>query len=351
MPSTNLHPLTSAGGKPVTWALIGASAIASTYMIDALRQASGGRIAGVLSSDPERGSRYAERHRIPNAYSSLAELCADSEVEAVYISTANDSHASQALAAIAAGKHVLCEKPLATTIEDAQAMIAAAASAGVKLGVDHHLRSAPAHLATRELIISGRIGQVLGARVFHGTELPASLRTWRVGRPEAGAGAALDLTVHGADLLCFLLAEEIEEVVAMSARQGVSAHADIEDAIAGAMRLKGGALATFHDSFTMRWVRTRVEIYGRDGAITIEDAMLDNPVATVFLSDESGACEIPIDQSEGLYERTVRLFNAAVRGDGEPAASGEDGLRSLMVAVAALASARERRAVRLQGLA
>lgn len=231
---------TSTDERPLTWALIGASTIAAVYMIDALRRAPGGRLLGVLSSDRQRGADYAKRHEIPRVYVSIDELCADTDLDAVYVSTANDRHAPDTLAAIAAGKHVLCEKPLAVTVADAEAMIAAAAQAGVTLGVNHHLRSAPAHLKARELVAAGRIGQVLGARVFHGTELPIGLRTWRTGSPSAGAGAALDLTVHGADLLRFLLDDEVEQVTALSARQGMSAHPDIEDALAGALRMRGG---------------------------------------------------------------------------------------------------------------
>jgi 1,5-anhydro-D-fructose reductase (1,5-anhydro-D-mannitol-forming) len=340
-----------AAGAPLRWALIGASTIAAIYMIDAFRGAPGGRLGGVLSSDPERGARYAQQHKLTCAYESLEELCTSAEVDAVYISTPNDRHAPQALAAIEAGKHVLCEKPLAASVADARAMVEAAKQAGVILGVNHHLRSAPANLMAKDLIAQGRIGEVLGARVFHGGELPVGLRTWRTGNPEAGAGAALDLTVHSADLLRFLLEQEIEEVAAFSARQGMSTHPEIEDAVAGAMRLSGGGLATFHDAFTTPYVHTRVEIYGSAGAITIKDAMLDAPVATLTLGDQSGTHPITLDQSEGLYVRTARLFNAAARGDGAPTASGEDGLRSLMVASAARRAAREGQTVRVERMA
>lgn len=123
----------------------------------------------------------------------------------------------------------------------------------------------------------------------------------------------------------------------------MSTHPDIEDALAGVMRLGKGALVTFHDAFTTPFVHTRVEIYGSTGAITIEDALLDDPVATVTCADGNGTQKLPIDQREGLYERTVRLFNDAINGCGAPSASGEDGLRSLIVATTARASARARR--------
>jgi 1,5-anhydro-D-fructose reductase (1,5-anhydro-D-mannitol-forming) len=335
------------GQQPLSWALIGASTIAATYMIDAIRNAPGGSLVGVLSSDAKRGADYAARHEIPRVYGSMQELCADPDLDVVYISTANDRHAASALAAIAAGKHVLCEKPLAVSPADAQAVVDAAAGAEVTLGVNHHLRAAPAHLKVKELVAGGRIGRVLGARVFHGTELPLGLRTWRTSRPGAGAGAALDLTVHGADLLRFLLEDEIEQVAAISARQGVSAHPDVEDALAGVLCLRSGALCTFHDAFTMPYVATCVELYGDAGSIRIEDAMLDDPVATVSLRDRDGTHGIEVDQSEGLYERTVRVFNEAVRGIGAPIASGEDGVCSLLVAIAATTSAREGRSVSL----
>jgi 1,5-anhydro-D-fructose reductase (1,5-anhydro-D-mannitol-forming) len=338
----------STEGRTLSWALIGASTIAATYMIDAIRDTPGGSLVGVLSSDAKRGAEYAARHEIPRVYDGLGDLCADPGLDAVYVSTANDRHAADALAAIAAGKHVFCEKPLAASLADARAMVEAAARAGVTLGVDHHLRSAPAHLKVKELLAGGSVGRVLGARVFHGTELPHGLRTWRTA---AGGGAALDLTVHGADLLRFLLDDEIEQVMALGARQGVSAHPDVEDAIAGVLCLRSGALVTFHDAFTMPYVQTSVEIYGVAGSIRVEDAMLDDPVATVFLSDSDGTRQIEVDRSEGLYERTVRLFNAAVRGDGAPTASGEDGVCSLLVAAAALRSAREGRAVSVTGIA
>lgn len=103
-------------------ALIGASTIARQYMVGAIR-AGHGAISHVLSASAERAETFAAAHHIPNFGSDLQELLADPDIDAVYISTTNEKHLSQAFVAVKAGKHVLCEKPLALTLEDAVAMV------------------------------------------------------------------------------------------------------------------------------------------------------------------------------------------------------------------------------------
>ena len=95
------------------------------------------------------------------------------DIDAVYISTTNEKHFPQAMAAIAAGKHVLCEKPLAMSVADAVTMVRAADKAGLVFATNHHLRNAGSHIAIRDLIASGRIGEILSARVMHAV-LPAA---------------------------------------------------------------------------------------------------------------------------------------------------------------------------------
>ena len=172
----------------IKWGLIGASTIARQFMINAIRAQADGKIAAVMSSSPERAQAYAVESNIPLAVSTLDELL-DEDIDAVYISTTNELHLEQALAAITAGKHVLCEKPLALNSADARTMVAAARAAGSVLGTNHHLRNAGAHRAMREAIKAGLIGGPLAARVFHAVFLPAHLQGWRLDRPDAAGGA------------------------------------------------------------------------------------------------------------------------------------------------------------------
>ena len=116
----------------IRWGLIGASTIAKQYMIAAIRNQPDGEIAAVMSSSPERAAAYAREQGIPAGVSSLPDLLA-TDIDAVYISTTNELHLEQALAAASAGKHVLCEKPLALTAADARRIVAACKDAGVVL--------------------------------------------------------------------------------------------------------------------------------------------------------------------------------------------------------------------------
>ncbi|HEX2173451.1 MAG TPA: Gfo/Idh/MocA family oxidoreductase, partial [Dehalococcoidia bacterium] len=191
------------------WGVIGASTIGREWMVPAINAQPDSVVAAVVSSDPERGRRYAEELGISRAYTSVADLLEEPAIAAVYISTTNEWHEPQALAAVAAGKHVLCEKPLALSVEGARAMVAAAASAGVVMGTNHHLRNAATHRKMRALIESGAIGRPLAARVFHAVHLPPHLQGWRIDRPHAGGGVTLDITVHDADTLRFVLGDEV----------------------------------------------------------------------------------------------------------------------------------------------
>src|SRR5512138_2931062 len=123
-------------GRQLGWGLVGASDIARTRMIEAIRAQPDSDVVAIMSSDAERARRFAAANGIAHAYDSLDALVSDPTVDVVYISTTNELHAEQTLAAARAGKHVLCEKPLALALDDARAMVAACQAAGVVMGTN-----------------------------------------------------------------------------------------------------------------------------------------------------------------------------------------------------------------------
>ena len=211
------------------------------------------------------------------------------------------------------------------------------------LGTNHHLRNAGSHQAIRALVRGGAIGTPLFARVFHAVQLPQHLQGWRVHKAEAGGGVVLDITVHDTDLLRFLLGRDVVEVVAMTPPplNGV------EHAVMGVMRFEDDVLASFHDAFTIPHAGTGLEIHGTLGSIFAREVMTPVPTGEVFLRRGNDSTSVDFGGHESLYVRGLRAFHGAIRGDGAPAVTADDGIKSLAVALAVLESARTGRAVRV----
>ena len=327
------------------WGLIGASTIAREWVIGAIR-ATGGEVVSVMSTNAERGRDYARAYGITTSVTSLEDIVGDAGVDAVYISTTNELHREQAIAAAKAGKHVLCEKPLALTLDDAQAMVKAAREAGVVMATNHHLRNAASHRAMRDAIAAGRIGKPLAARVFHAVYLPLHLQGWRLDKPQAGGGVILDITVHDADTLRFVLNDDPVEAVAFSQTGGMG-QAGLEDAVMGVLRFKSGVIAQFHDAFTTKFAETGFEVHGTEGSLIARNVMTQKPVGSVVLRNAEGELELSLDQ-RNLYETGLQSFHDAIAERGKPSATGEDGVWSLATGLAVLKSAATGKAVAVE---
>lgn len=319
------------------WGLIGASTIAKEWVINAIRS-TGGEVVCVMSSSTARGAAYAAENNIARSVSTVDALVNDPDIDAVYISTTNELHRDQVIAAARAGKHILCEKPLAMSLEDAHAMVKAARDAGVVLATNHHLRNAASHRAMRDAIVAGKIGKPLSARVFHAVYLPPHLQGWRLDKPEAGGGVILDITVHDADTLRFVLNDDPVETIAF-AQSGGMGKQGLEDAVMGVLRFKSGVIAQFHDGFTTQYAETGFEVHGTEGSLIARNVMTQKPVGTVVLRNMQGEQALALDD-RNLYETSLAAFYAAINGKGKVAASGEDGIWSLATALAVAEAAK-----------
>jgi 1,5-anhydro-D-fructose reductase (1,5-anhydro-D-mannitol-forming) len=324
--------------QTVGWGLIGASTIAREWVIDAIRAQPGNEVLSVMSTDAARAASYAQANAIESHSTSLDALLSDPRINAVYISTTNELHKEQTLAAAAAGKHVLCEKPLALDLADAREMVAACAKAGVVMGTNHHLRNAATHRQIRELLRQGAIGKPLYARVFHAVFLPPHLQGWRINNSAAGGGVILDITVHDADTLRFIFSAEPTTATALS-QQANLASGKLEDGVMAVLRFDNDVLVQLHDAFTIKYAGTGLEVHGTEGSIIAHDVMTQRPIGRIILRNADGEKEIPVKHAN-LYHRALAAFNAAMRGEGQPAATGEDGVRSLATALAVRESAR-----------
>ena len=258
-------------GKPMRWGFVGASNIAER-VIGSLRKVAGQEPVAVCSRQAERARQFATTHGMQAAYSDLGAFLREGRFDAVYISSTNEQHCEQALAALAAGCHVMCEKPLALHLADAGRMVAAAQARGRVLATHHHLRAHAAHRLIREIAASGEIGHVHGVQVSHAVHLPPHLQGWRLDAPGAGGGVVLDILVHDVDVLRFLLQAEPRRIHTSVSQIGLG-QGEVEDSAMSVIEFDGGLLAQAHQSFVAKHAITRLHVLGTEGNLYAEASM------------------------------------------------------------------------------
>jgi 1,5-anhydro-D-fructose reductase (1,5-anhydro-D-mannitol-forming) len=321
-----------------------------------MARANGGKLVAVYSRDQDRADAFAENHAAKAAYSDLDALLADSRVDAVFIASPNALHAVQTIQAAKAGKHVLAEKPMATSIEDAANMVRACRDNGVKLGLGFELRFHPAHLLARQLIAEGAIGRI---RLAHGQwgrgergqpeHLPRTgLRAWWE-QPEfmGGASVLMGLGVHVFDLFRFLLEEEIVEVTALT--DGQTARQPLEHIASISLRMSGGAIASVLCGRMLPDTQNDFAVYGSDGRITGKETIWEARLgrAEMVSATQNRAETYEYDYLANFVDE-LEDFEKAVEEDREPRATGLDGFKATQVTEAAIESARTGRIVSVE---
>ncbi len=232
----------------------------------------------------------------------------------------------------------MCEKPLAMSLADAAQMIERARGAGRVLATNHHLRASALHQRVREIIAAGELGEVHGVQVSHAVHLPPHLQGWRLDSAAAGGGVVLDILVHDADLLRFVLGREPLRIGTRTLGAGM-ARAGLEDSAMSVIDFDGGTLAQTHESFAAAHALTRLHVLGTQGNLYAEGSLTQAGGGTLVWRNPQGATSIPVPAVD-LYERGFQRFVGACAGEGVPLASGEDGARAMAVALAGLRSAR-----------
>jgi len=212
------------------------------------------------------------------AYTDYHELVRDPHLDAVIVAATNNTHAEMTIAALEAGKHVMCEKPMATSLEDAQKMIDAAEKAGKQLMIAHNQRLEPANRKAKEIIQSGKLGKVLTfSSVFGhpGSEDWAidGIKTWFYKKDISGMGVLGDLAIHKLDLVRWILEDDYTEAVAMldtlNKRYLSGDLIDVEDNALCILRTTKGAMGTITTSWSYKKENNSTVIYGENGVLEL----------------------------------------------------------------------------------
>lgn len=244
------------------WGILSTADIARTKVIPGMRRAARADVVAIASRDSARAREVAAELSIPTAHNSYESLLADASVDAVYIPLPNHLHAEWTLRAARAGKHVLCEKPLAMTSADARRMIDGCREAGVHLMEAFMYRLHPSWVAVREMVAAGRIGQLTAVQSWFSyyNDDATNIRNIR----EVGGGSLYDIGCYSVNLSRMLFASEPTRVQAAITRDPVGG----TDVLTSAILEFGDGVATFTCS-TRAEDDQRVDVYGTKGRISI----------------------------------------------------------------------------------
>ena len=279
----------------IRWGIAGCGWVARDYVAPAMIASENGSLAALYDVSAASLSRAAALFPDARPYSDPAAFFA--AIDAVYVASPNDAHRPLVEAAAAAGIPVLCEKPMATTLADARAMVAACERAAVPYATAFDQRFHPAHQHLSTLVQGGSLGTVTAVRIAYCCWVGADFQgdNWRIDPQRAGGGALMDLAPHGLDLACMLLDDRIVDIAAMGQSQ-VHGYA-VEDGALLIARTARGVLVQLHVAYNCpeTFPRRRLEVLGTVAQVVATDTMGQTPGGTLDQTDAATGATVRLD--------------------------------------------------------
>ncbi len=316
---------------PVRWGILGAANIGVKKVIPAMQRGVRSRVVAIASRDLAKAQAAASELGIARAYGSYEKLLADPEIEAIYNPLPNHLHVPWTIRAAEAGKHVLCEKPIALSATEARQLLEVRARTGVQIGEAFMVRNHPQWLAAKELVASGRIGElrVVAGHFAYFRRDPSDVRSI----PEWGGGGLMDVGCYPITMSRWLFGEEPEAVIGIVDRDP---ELRVDRIASGLMRFPSGGQATFTSAMQLVHYQ-RMQLHGTQGRIEVQipfNAPNDRP-SRIFVDDgrELGDRSAePIDfPVVDQYTLQGDNFSAAIRGEGSVPVSVEDAVANMAV--------------------
>lgn len=329
--------------KILRWGILGCAAIADRAVIPAIQASETGQLIGIASRDETKAKNKAEQFDIPKYYGSYEALLADPDIDAVYIPLPNHLHKQLTIAAAKAGKHILCEKPLALNAEEAQEMVDACKEAGVHLAEAFMYRHHPRIARVKEIVASGEIGDlraIRGVFTYNGAANKGDIRQVK----EWGGGGLFDVGCYPLSAARLIMGVEPEAVTVQALFS--PEHDEVDMMASGLVEFPGNVALTFDCGMWANF-RNELEIVGTEGTIVLKPSFLpskENDTITIQAGDN-----IRLEGPYGIdaYVAQSDQFARTVWGEEAPAFSAEDSVLNMKLLDACLASARTRTRVEL----
>ena len=352
-PFPDLHDeLPQPPDERIGFAIVGLGAYALGQIIPNLGSTRRARLAAVVSGNADKARTVARAYGLGDrhvySYDTFDQIVEDETVDAVYVILPNALHREWTERAFEAGKHVLCEKPMAVTVEDCEAMIAAADEAGKKLMIGYRAQFDPINLRAIDLV-RGEKSQIGTPRLViadHGRilDLEDARDEWRADKKLAGGGSLYDIGIYSLNGARYLLGEEPTEVTARYTPGSGRDEVTVEEGVVWSMRFPSGAVANCSSSYLAREAK-RIHVQGSEGEVTLDPAT-DYYIRNLYLTKEGDQRQIVIP-NPNQFAAMLDELAAAVQEDRAPKTPGEEGLRDVRIMQAIYESAETEQPVTL----
>ena len=345
----------------VRWGVIGGGGIAARRTIPEFKKmAKAGELVAVMDINPETSEKVARQFDIPFYCSTEKELL-EHEIDAVYIATPQNVHCQQVIQAAEAGKHILCEKPIAITVEEVDLMEKAVRDADVKFMLGFCMRNNVYNRKARELVQAGSLGQMVMGRAQLTCWYPPIPGAWRQDASISHGGCLIDMGTHCLDLLEWIMGSEIVEVAGFQSLMTHKYPTGIEDSSTIEVRFASGAHGIVDNYFNLSdaAAQNSLELHGTKGSIIGQGTIGQDPTGKMFSIIQAQETGYNADQvrnieasrveynfeGKGLYGQMIEEFSNCILAGKEPPVTLKDGRHSVNLVNSIYKAVKEKRVV------
>ncbi|MHB1049581.1 MAG: Gfo/Idh/MocA family protein [Bacteroidota bacterium] len=316
--------------KKIRYGIIGFGAFAEKAIMPAIRKSHNSELVAIQKRSADMAKWKAQEHGIPLYFTAAEELVASPQVDAVFIVSANSCHHPETLAAAAAKKHVIVEKPMAMNVQEATEMIDHCARNGVKFMVGHMLRFSPMLRRMKEIIRSGAIGEITFARSEFIYDASNSQRAWLWDKQIAGGGPLFDIAIHCIDALRFVVDDTVSGAHSVMNTGGEKNIVERSNIVS--MRFTKGVIASVYTSFEAPYRQTFIECIGTSGSVSAQNFTPSNVTATLEIKKgKEGKIESIVQEEfliPDLYELEISHFSDCILKNHDPVITAESSLHN-----------------------
>ena len=326
--------------KPLGYAVVGIGNLAMGQILPAFAKAKRSRLTALVSGHPDKARYFAKLYNVPEKniynYQNYDQMASNPDIDAVYIVLPNGLHAEYTIRAAKAGKHVLCEKPMCTSVNDAEAMVAACREAKRRLMVAYRLHFEKYNKEAMKMCREKQFGPIrmIDAEFAFVISDP---RQWRLNRELAGGGSLMDIGIYCLQAARYLTGEEPVSVYAETWSSDPAKFHEVEENISFVLKFPSGVLANGYSSYGAEGV-DRYRVAGTEGWLEMEPAYVYSGLVQRVYREGKITTTLPSDWDQFAAE--MDAFSTAIHLDRDVSASGEEGLRDMRIMMACYLSAQ-----------